>query len=109
MHARRDAIVDRWVLSKIRPAQRGVRHPHEVGPGKWATVCAVLLSAAALLCPAPASADSTDDSFIAALENYGIDVGDTDTTISHGHAACAALDNGQDSSLLALKLVNDRS
>ncbi|OBF54364.1 hypothetical protein A5787_05115 [Mycobacterium sp. 852002-50816_SCH5313054-b] len=77
-----------------------------VGPGKWSTVCAALLSAA-LFSAATASADPTDDAFIAALENYGIDTGDRDAAIAHGHAVCAALDRGQDSSVIALKLIKD--
>ncbi len=78
-----------------------------VGATKWSTLCAVLLSATVLICPAPASGDSTDDAFIAALENYGIDVNEPATTIAHGHAVCAGLDKGQDTSLLALKLIKD--
>jgi hypothetical protein len=78
-----------------------------VGPGMSLKVCAVLLSAAALLSAAPASADPTDDAFVAALENYGIDVNDPDTAIAHGHAVCAGLDKGQDTSFLALKLMKD--
>ena len=78
-----------------------------VGPGKWSNVCAVLLSAAALLSAAPASADGPDDAFVAALQNNGIDINDRDTAIAHGHAVCAGLDQGQDSSYLALKLMND--
>ena len=78
-----------------------------VGPGKWSKVCAVLLSAAALLSAASASADPTDDAFVAALENYGIDINGRDTAIAHGHAVCAGLDKGQDSSFLAMKLMND--
>ena len=45
-----------------------------VPPGKLSTVCTALLSATALLTAAPASADQTDDAFVAALENYGIDI-----------------------------------
>jgi len=78
-----------------------------VRPGKLSTVCAVLLSATALLTAAPASADQTDDAFVAALEDYGIDINDRDTAIAHGHAVCAGLDKGQDSSFLAMKLMND--
>lgn len=78
-----------------------------VGPGKWLKACAVLLSATALLSAASASADPTDDAFVAALENYGIDVNGRDTTIAHGHAVCAGLDKGQNTSVLALKLMND--
>lgn len=78
-----------------------------VGPGKSSTICAVLLSAAALLSAAPGSADPTDDAFVAALENYGIDINDRDTAIAKGRAVCAGLDKGQDSSFLAIKLMND--
>lgn len=74
--------------------------------GKRSAVCAVLLSAAPLFAT-PASADPTDDAFIAALDNYGIDVSDPDNLISHGHGVCAALDRGQDSSLIALKVMKD--
>lgn len=74
--------------------------------GKPSAVCGVLLSTA-LLVAAPASADPTDDAFLAALENYGIDIGDRDTTIAHGHGVCAALDRGQDSSIIALKVMKD--
>jgi hypothetical protein len=78
-----------------------------VGPGKWSKVCAVLLSAAALLSAASASADPTDDAFVAALENYGIDINGRGAAIAHGHGVCAGLDKGQDSSFLAMKLMND--
>jgi hypothetical protein len=78
-----------------------------VPPGKWSQACAALLSAAALLFAAPASADPTDDVFVTALQNYGIAVTDPDTTIAHGHAVCAGLDNGQDTSVLALKVIRD--
>ncbi len=78
-----------------------------VGPGKWSKVFTVLLSAAALISAASASADPTDDTFVAALENYGIDIDGRDTAIAHGHAVCAGLDKGQDSSFLAMKLMND--
>ncbi len=77
-----------------------------LGPGTWPKLCAVLLSAALLFAPS-AAADPTDDAFIAALENYGIDTDGRDITIAHGHAVCAALDSGQDSGALALRLVND--
>jgi hypothetical protein len=78
-----------------------------VGPAKRWTVCALLLCAAALI-PAPlASADPNDDAFVAALANYGINADNGDTLIAHGHGVCAALDKGQDSSIVALKLMND--
>ncbi|SPM30946.1 DUF732 domain-containing protein [Mycobacterium terramassiliense] len=78
-----------------------------VGPRSWSRVCALLLGAATLLPPASAAADPTDDAFIAALQNYGIDIGDRDTTIAHGRTVCALFDKGQDSSLIALKVMKD--
>ncbi|ORV62238.1 hypothetical protein AWC03_07535 [Mycobacterium europaeum] len=78
-----------------------------VGPGKWSKVGAFVLAAAMLLPAASASADPADDAFIAALENYGIAVDDPGTTIAHGHAVCTGLDRGQDSSVLALKVMKD--
>jgi hypothetical protein len=78
-----------------------------VGPGKSSTICTVLLSAAALLSAAPASADETDDAFIAALENYGIDINDHNAAITMGHNVCAALDNGHDESFLVLDVIHD--
>jgi hypothetical protein len=70
-------------------------------------MCAVLLSAAALLSAAPASADDNDDAFVAALENYGIDIGSRDGAIAMGHNVCAALDNGRDESFLVLDVIHD--
>ena len=78
-----------------------------VGPGKSSTICAVLLSAAALLSAAPASADETDDAFVAALENNGININDHNTAITMGHNVCAALDNGHDESFLVLDVIHD--
>ncbi len=75
-----------------------------VGPG---TVCAVLLSAAALLSAASASADETDDAFIAALENNGINLNDHSIAITMGHTVCAALDIGHDESALVLDVIHD--
>jgi uncharacterized protein DUF732 len=77
-----------------------------VGPGKWSTVCAVMLSAAALLSAAPISADPPDDAFVAALANYGININDRNTAITMGHNVCAGLDNGQDSSVLVLDVIH---
>ncbi|MCV7379123.1 hypothetical protein BST11_14500 [Mycobacterium alsense] len=78
-----------------------------VSPGNLSKVCAVVLSAAALVCAAPASADPTDEAFVTALENYGIHTDGRDTAIAHGHAVCAGLDRGHDAGYLALKLIND--
>jgi hypothetical protein len=76
------------------------------GPGKSSTICVVLLSAA-LVSAAPASADETDDAFIAALENNGININEDNTAITMGHNVCAALDNGRDESLLVLDVIHD--
>lgn len=77
-----------------------------VRPGRRPAACAVLLSAA-LLFAAPAAADPTDDAFIAALDRYGIDVSNPGTLIAHAHGVCAALDRGQDSSIIAMKVIKD--
>jgi Protein of unknown function (DUF732) len=79
----------------------------KVGFATWSTVCAVFLSAAALVSAAPASADETDDAFVAALEKNGIDINDRNTAITMGHNVCAGLDKGRDSSVLILKVIND--
>jgi hypothetical protein len=76
-----------------------------VGPGKWSTVCAVLLSAAALLSAAPASADPTDDAFVAALAKDGIVISDRDTAIAMAHTVCAGFDKNEKSSVLAIRLM----
>jgi hypothetical protein len=71
-----------------------------VGPAKWSTVCAFLLSAVAPFAAAPASADTTDDAVVAALAKQGI-------VITMAHAVCAGLDKNYKSSVLALKLMKD--
>jgi len=68
-------------------------------------ICAVVLSAAAVLFAAPASADETDDQFIAALTNNGITVSDQSTVISMAHAVCTGLDNGQAGSVVVLNVL----
>ena len=78
-----------------------------VSPGKWSTVCAVLLSAAALFSAAPASADPTDDAFVAALAKDGIVITDRDTAIAMAHTVCTELDNNQKTSVLAMSLMDD--
>ena len=75
--------------------------------GKWSTVCAVVLSAAALLSEAPASADPTDDAFVAALAKEGIGVADRNATVATAHTVCAGLDNNQNTSVLATSLMKD--
>ena len=59
-----------------------------VGLAKWSTVCAVLLSAVALLPTTAALADSTDDAFVAALAREGIAFPDNNTAIAIAHT-CA--------------------
>jgi len=76
-----------------------------VGFQKWPTVWAVLLFAAALLTASPASADSTDDAFIAALAKERIVFPDDHTAIATAHTVCAGLDKSNKSSLLAMKLM----
>ena len=78
-----------------------------VGPRKWSTVCTVLLSAAALLSAAPASADPTDDAFVAALAKNGIVIADRDTAIAMAHTVCAGFDKNEKSSVLAMRLMKD--
>jgi hypothetical protein len=78
-----------------------------VGPGKWKwpTVCVVLLSAAALLSAAPASADPTDDAFVAALAKDGITMSGANTAIAMAHTVCDELDHNPNTSVLAVSLM----
>ena len=76
-----------------------------VRPGKWSTVCAVLLSAAALVSAAPASADQTDDAFVSALAKGGITMSDPNTAVATAHTVCAGLDTNLNASALAMKLM----
>ena len=69
-------------------------------------VCAVVLSAA-LLSEAPASADPTDDAFVAALAKEGIVITDRNATIAMAHTVCAGLDKTNKSAVLAMKLMRD--
>jgi hypothetical protein len=78
-----------------------------VGPARWSTLSAVLLSAAALVTAAPASADPTDDAFVAALAKEGITFPEHNTAVATGHAVCDALDKSSQSSMLAMKLMKD--
>jgi hypothetical protein len=81
-------------------------HPN-VGLGKWSTFIVAILSAAELFSAAPASADQTDDAFIAALQNQGIAIPDTDAAIQTGRSMCALLDQGTQRPLLLMKLARD--
>lgn len=77
-----------------------------VRPGKWrAAGCAVLLSAAALFCAAPASANQVDDAFISTLAKNGIPISDRDNAIALAHSVCAGYDRGQGSSVMAMRLM----
>jgi hypothetical protein len=78
-----------------------------VRPEKWSTVCAVLMSAAALLSAAPASADPTDGEFVAALAKDGIVFTDQNTAIAIAHTVCAELDKSNKSTILAMKLTKE--
>ena len=78
-----------------------------MGSGTWSTFVAVLLSAAAPLVAAPASADQSDDAFIAALVSQGIPVPDNDTAVQMGRNMCALLDQGTTRPLLMMKLMKD--
>jgi len=78
-----------------------------VGPEKSSTVCAVLLSAAALLSAAPASADPTDVAFVAALAKEGIVVTDHNTAIAIAHTVCAGFDKNELSSVVAMRVMKD--
>ena len=79
----------------------------QVGRGTRSLAGAALLSAAALLTAAPASADQTDDAFVAALDKNGIPVPDAGTAISEGRGVCAGLDKGQGSSVVVMRLLKE--
>ncbi len=76
-----------------------------VDPGKWSTICAVVLSAAALLSAAPASADQNDDGYLAALEKHGIVITNRDSAIATGRTVCDGLKKGQTGSNLVLSII----
>jgi hypothetical protein len=78
-----------------------------VGLLKWSTFNAALLSGAALIFAAPASADQTDDAFVGALQKNGIAFTDTGAAIAAGHSVCAGLDKGQTPALMMLALVKN--
>jgi hypothetical protein len=72
----------------------------KVGRGKWSAGCAVALSAAGLLCAAPASAHQMDDAFVAALSKNGITLPDRGNAISMAHTVCTGLDKDEPSTAL---------
>ena len=70
-------------------------------------VCAVLVSAAALLSAAPASADPNDGAFVDALANGGIAFPDPNAAIAIAHSVCGELDQSNKSSILAMKVMKE--
>ncbi len=79
-----------------------------VSSGKWSTVCAGLLTAAALVSAPSASADPADDQFLGALSNYGI-VMNNDNAIAMAHAVCAGFDKNANSNYIAMKVSKEAS
>jgi hypothetical protein len=69
----------------------------------------LVLSAAAVFCAAPASADTTDDAVIAALakRNIVINDGNRDAMLAEAHMVCDGLNKHYKTSTLAMKLVGD--
>lgn len=76
----------------------------KAGRAAWPAACAVVLSAAALLCAAPAAADEADDAFLAGLAKGGITMFDDDDAIAMGHSVCSSIDATPNVSMLALRL-----
>lgn len=72
--------------------------------GKWPAVCAIFLSTAALAFAAPASADDTDDAFIAGLSKGGITMPDNDDAIAKARRVCAGIAANPNASVLAIQL-----
>jgi Protein of unknown function (DUF732) len=78
-----------------------------LGGATRSTACAVLLSAAALFVPAPASADPNDGAFVDALVKHGIVFPDQNAAISMARSVCAELDQSNKSSVLAMKVMKE--
>jgi hypothetical protein len=78
----------------------------KVGRQVWSTVCALVLSAA-LLSTATASADATDDAFVAALAKQRIVFADHNTAIAVAHTVCGQFDTTNKSGVIAMKLTKD--
>lgn len=74
---------------------------------KWLATSVILLCAAALQFATPASADQTDDDFLAALKKHGIVFTNRDAAIATGHRVCTGLDADQTPANLILSLVKD--
>ena len=75
--------------------------------GAWPACIAVLLGTAAPLCAPPASADPTDDAFVAALVGQGIPVPDGNAAVQEGRKMCDLLDQGTTRPLLLMQLMRD--
>jgi hypothetical protein len=73
--------------------------------GRWSTIGAVLISAAALLFAAPAAADQADDLFIAGLQKGGIAVPDRSNMIAMGHTVCGELAKSKPPTAVVMSLV----
>lgn len=91
-----------WHWAKSR---KGDRDLMKVSRGKWSTISAVLLSLAALLFAAPASADQNDDVFVGELQRHGITFADRNAAIAAGHNMCAGLDKRQTPTSLVMNVV----
>ena len=74
---------------------------------KWFTVDAILLAATALIFPTPASADQTDDAFLAALQKHGINFTNHNAAIGTAQQLCTRLANGQTPTVLTLFLTKN--
>lgn len=68
----------------------------------WAAPTAVLVALGTPSLTASASADDTDDAFLAALQQHGIVFANRDATITAGHSVCAGLDLGKSPTLVIL-------
>ena len=62
-----------------------------------------------MLSAAPAPADQTDDAFIAALQNQGISLPDTNGAIQMARTVCALLGQGTTRPVLALRVMNEEN
>ena len=67
------------------------------------------MSAVAVFCSAPASADATDDAVVAALAKRNIVINDDnrDAMLAEAHMVCNGLDKHYKTNILAMKLVGD--
>jgi hypothetical protein len=67
-------------------------------------LCGALISCA-LNCAGRASADGTDDAFIAALQRSGVAVTNRDAAIAMGHSVCRQLSGGAAPTAVAMGLM----